>query len=95
MPTNLNIDDKLLNKVKRLGRHATKREAVHAALKNYERQFELNQLFDLFGKVEYFEDYDYKAGRSRRESSHRHIGLVNGAEKAVARPNARKRNKAA
>ncbi|GJL53642.1 MAG: hypothetical protein NPIRA02_07740 [Nitrospirales bacterium] len=35
MPTNLAIDDKLVDEVKRLGGHTTKRAAVNEALREY------------------------------------------------------------
>ena len=63
MPSNLAIDDNLLDQAKQIGKHKTKRAAVNEALKEYiqrRKQFEITKLF---GKVEYEEDYDYKAQR--------------------------------
>ncbi len=63
MPSNLAIDDNLLNLAKKIGKHKTKRAAVNEALQEYiqrRKQFEITKLF---GKVEYEEDYDYKAQR--------------------------------
>ncbi len=60
MPTNLAIDDKLLNLAKKIGKHKTKRAVVNEALQEYiqrRKQFEITKMF---GKVEYEEDYDYK-----------------------------------
>ncbi len=63
MPTNLAIDDKLLNLAKKIGKHKTKRAVVNEALQEYiqrRKQFEITKMF---GKVEYEEDYDYKVQR--------------------------------
>jgi Arc/MetJ family transcription regulator len=63
MPSNLAIDDNLLDQAKQIGKHKTKRAAVNEALKEYiqrRKQFEITKLF---GKVEYEEDYDYKTQR--------------------------------
>ena len=60
MPTNLAIDDNLLNLAKKIGKHKTKRAAVNEALQEYiqrRKQFEITKMF---GKVEYDKDYDYK-----------------------------------
>jgi len=63
MPTNLAIDDNLLNLAKKIGKHKTKRAAVNEALQEYiqrRKQFEITKLF---GEIEYQEDYDYKSRR--------------------------------
>ena len=63
MPSNLAIDDNLLDQAKQIGKHKTKRAAVNEALKEYiqrRKQFEITKLF---GKVEYEEDYHYKTQR--------------------------------
>jgi Arc/MetJ family transcription regulator len=65
MPTNLAIDDDLLNEAKRLGGHRTKRETVNRALSEYVRGLKRRGLIDLLGRVE-FNDFDYKKARKRR-----------------------------
>jgi Arc/MetJ family transcription regulator len=65
MPTNLAIDEKLLTEAQKLGGHRTKRETVNEALKEYIRRRKQVEITELFGTVDYFKDYDYKAGRSR------------------------------
>jgi Arc/MetJ family transcription regulator len=63
MPSNLAIDDNLLNLAKKIGKHKTKRAVVNEALQEYiqrRKQFEITKLF---GKVEYEEDYNYKQQR--------------------------------
>ncbi len=65
MPTNLAIDDNLLNEAKRLGKHRTKRETVNRALAEYVKALKRHGLVELFGRVE-FSEFDYKAARRRR-----------------------------
>jgi hypothetical protein len=63
MPTNLAIDDRLIEEARQLGHHRTKKEAVTAALDEYIRRRNQVQILDLFGTIDYHEDYDYKANR--------------------------------
>jgi len=65
IPTNLHIDDRLIEHARRIGKHRTKREAVTAALEAYVRHHEQMKIFDLVGKVEFDPDWDYKAERRR------------------------------
>ena len=48
--------------------HKTKKAAVTAALKEYVQHHRQLRIFDLVGKVEYDEDYDYKKLRHRKPS---------------------------
>ena len=66
MATNLAIDDKLINEVKRVGGHKTKKAAVTAALEEYLRRREQLRILELSGKMEYYSDYDYKQLRRRK-----------------------------
>ncbi|MCI0585620.1 MAG: type II toxin-antitoxin system VapB family antitoxin [Planctomycetes bacterium] len=66
MPTNLALDDRLLEEAKRLGKHRTKRAAVNEALAEYVARRKRRRILDLVGKVEWDPDYDYKAERRRR-----------------------------
>jgi len=65
MPTNLAIDDRLIEEARRIGHHATKKEAVTAALDEYIRRRKQRNVLNLFGTVDYHQDYDYKANRRR------------------------------
>jgi Arc/MetJ family transcription regulator len=65
MPTNLAIDDRLIEEARRIGHHGTKKEAVTAALDEYIRRRKQMQILDLFDTIEYHKDYDYKANRRR------------------------------
>ena len=66
MATNLELDDQLILEAKRLGNFATKREAVTAALEEFVQRRKQLGILDLFGKVEYYEDYDPKQLRRKR-----------------------------
>lgn len=65
MATNLALDDKLIEQARTLGGHKSKKDAVTAALRQYVRAKRSRGIVDLAGKVEYFDDYDYKATRKR------------------------------
>jgi len=66
MPTNLAIDDRLINEARELGHHRTKKEAVTAALDEYIRKRKQLKILELFGKIEYDENYDYKRERQSK-----------------------------
>ncbi len=63
MATSLQIDDKLILKAVRLGRHRTKREADSTALVEYIRQLEQEKILSMFGSVDYDPEFDYKKQR--------------------------------
>jgi hypothetical protein len=65
MPTNLAIDDRLIEEARQVGHHRTKKDAVTAALDEYIRRRKQMQILDLFGTIDYHEDYDYKTIRRR------------------------------
>jgi Arc/MetJ family transcription regulator len=64
--TNLALDDRLIEEAVRVGGHKTKKEAVTAALAEYVRARRRGRILQWVGRVEYFDDYDYKATRRRR-----------------------------
>jgi Arc/MetJ family transcription regulator len=66
MPTNLAIDDDLLEQAQELGKHRTKRETVNAALDEYIKRRKQQEILSLFGKIEYQDDYDYKRERKTK-----------------------------
>ena len=68
MPTNLAIDDGLLEEAQKLGQHRTKRETVNAALDEYIRRRKQQQILALFGKIEYDRQYDYKQERKAKRT---------------------------
>ena len=65
MATNLQIDDRLITKATKLGGHRTKKAAVTQALTEYIQHLEQQKITALFGKIEYRDDYRYKAQRAR------------------------------
>jgi Arc/MetJ family transcription regulator len=65
MPTNLAIDDRLIEEARQIGHHRSKKEAVTAALDEYIRRRKQMNVLELFGTVDYHRDYDYKANRRR------------------------------
>ena len=66
MPTNLAIDDALIEEARRIGGHRTKKSTVNEALKEYITRRRQLQIIDLFETVEYDPDYDHKKQRSRK-----------------------------
>jgi hypothetical protein len=65
MPTNLAIDDRLIEEAQKLGHHRTKKDTVTAALDEYIRRRKQQSILSLFGTIDYDQAYDYK--RERRE----------------------------
>lgn len=63
MPSNLAIDDRLIDEARKLGHHRTKKETVNAALDEYISRRKQQAILSLFGTVEYDENYDYKRER--------------------------------
>ena len=66
MPTNLALDDSLIEEAVKVGNHRTKREAVTAALVEYVQARKRREILDWVGKVDYYDDYDPKRLRSRK-----------------------------
>ena len=65
MASNLQLDDRLVAEAATLGKDRTKEEAVNQALTAYIRHLRKDRILDLFGKVEFDPDYDYKRERAR------------------------------
>ncbi|REJ89819.1 MAG: type II toxin-antitoxin system VapB family antitoxin [Planctomycetota bacterium] len=68
MPTNLAIDDSLIEDARRVGRHKTKKAAVTAALKEYVQRRKQLEILELFGTIDYDPKYNYKTERRRKRS---------------------------
>ena len=66
MPTNLAIDDHLLDEALRVGGRKTKRETVNDALREFIQRRQRLELTKLFGTVDYDPKYDYKKERRGR-----------------------------
>lgn len=65
MATNLHIDPELLERALAVSGETTKRAAVTKALQEFIARREQKRLLELFGKLSWDPDYDYKAERSR------------------------------
>ena len=63
MPTNLALDPELLEETHRIGGHRTKKATVTEALREYIMKRKQQKVLELFGLIEYEEEYDYKAQR--------------------------------
>jgi Arc/MetJ family transcription regulator len=66
MATNLAIDDQLLRYALELGGFRSKKDTVNAALEEFIQRRKAEDLINLFGKIDYEVDYDYKAMRNRK-----------------------------
>ncbi len=65
MATNLQLEDRLIERAVELGKHKTKRAAVTQALKEYIEHLEQQKILALFGNVEYDPEFDHKKQRKR------------------------------
>lgn len=66
MATNLALDDQLLEEALRIGGHATKRETVNEALREYIQRRQRQRAVDAFGTFDFDPEYDYKRARRAR-----------------------------
>ena len=64
MPSNLAIDDKLLEMAKQIGKHKTKKAVVNEALQEYIQRRKQLQVTKMFGSIDYSEDYNFKNQRN-------------------------------
>ena len=65
MPTNLAIDDRLIEEAQKIGGHRTKKAAVTEALNEYIRHRKQAKILELFGTVDFDPSYDYKKQRRK------------------------------
>jgi len=63
MPTNLAIDDKLIEEARLVGQHRTKKAVVTEALHEYIQRRKQIEIINLFGTIEYESHYNYKEQR--------------------------------
>ncbi len=63
MATNLAINDQLLNDALKIGGFRSKKDTVNAALEEFIQRRKAEDLINLFGKIEF--DDNYKQMRSR------------------------------
>jgi hypothetical protein len=90
MPTNLAIDDKLIEAARKIGHHKTKKEAVTTALSEYIAHRKRLEILDLFGTVDFDPATTIRRSVERSASAapsrHEHLVLdTSEAEGAVIR----------
>ncbi len=66
METILQIDQTLLQEALALSNHPTANALIEAALREYIQRRKQLQVMELFGTIEYEEDYNYKQQRQTR-----------------------------
>ena len=64
------LDNELCEKACNLGGHSTPAEAIQEALERYvcelqlkkfsDKSYKIKSVIDLFGQIDYYDDYDYK-----------------------------------
>ena len=64
--TNLAIDPALLNKALEVGGEKTKKATVNKALREFVARREQARLLELFGTLDWDDEFDYKRERSRQ-----------------------------
>ena len=66
MPTNLKLDDQMIDQAVKLGNFKTKQEAVNAALTEFVARRNRLRMLDLAGQIDFDPKWDYKRMRRRR-----------------------------
>lgn len=66
MATNLALDPVLIEKALEVSGEKTKKAAVTLALREFIARREQKKLKDLFGQLEWSDEFDYKSERSRQ-----------------------------
>lgn len=66
MASNIDIDQKKLEELKRLGKFKSKKETVNAALDEYLKKLKRRQVVAAFGTIEFDEDWDYRKLRGKK-----------------------------
>ena len=66
MPTNLAIDDSLLEDALKISGLKTKKATVTLALKEFIQRRKQEEIINIFGSIEYDKGYDYKKTRNRK-----------------------------
>jgi Arc/MetJ family transcription regulator len=66
MATNLAIDDNLLKTALIIGGLKTKKDTVNLALDEFIQRRKRQEVADLFGKIKFDKNYNYKKSRGKR-----------------------------
>jgi Arc/MetJ family transcription regulator len=69
MRTNVDLDDTLVEEAFRLTTAKTKKELLNQALQALIQSRKKKNLLDLAGKIQFADDYDYKALRANRHAA--------------------------
>jgi Arc/MetJ family transcription regulator len=69
MRTNVELDDALVEEAFRLTTAKTKKELLNQALQVFIQSRKKKNLLDLAGKIQFADDYDYKALRATRHAA--------------------------
>lgn len=65
MATNLALDDKLILEAQKVGAHLTKKDAVTAALMEYIRFRQQQNILQSIGQIQFDPKYSYKKQRKK------------------------------
>jgi len=68
MPTNLAIEDALLDKALKVGGFRTKKETVTRALEEFIQRRQQRKILRGMGSIEFRKEWNYKVDRQDRES---------------------------
>jgi Arc/MetJ family transcription regulator len=66
MPTNLKLDDRLIDATVKLGNFKSKQEAVNSALAEYVHRRQRLRILEVGGKISFDPKWDYKKMRRGR-----------------------------
>ncbi len=64
MRTNIVLDENLVKEAFKFTDAKTKKDLIHQALEEFVRNKKRKNLLDLYGKIEFRKNYDYKSMRS-------------------------------
>lgn len=65
MDTNLKVVENLIQEALELGNQTTKRAVIEEALREYVQRRKQLKIMELFGTIEYDDNYDFKEQRQR------------------------------
>jgi hypothetical protein len=68
MPTNLALDDQLIEEARKLGGYKSKKDTVNAALDEFIQHRRRLEVIKAFGTIDFDETYDYKIERQARKA---------------------------
>jgi len=66
MLTHIDIDEKLIQEALALNQNLTANQLISEALREYIQRRQQQKVLDLFGTIDYEDDYDYKKQRQVR-----------------------------